>query len=472
MSKILFVFIAAVFFVFVGGCSKCHLTSAPGAPEFDAADYAVRYWQDIARPVPVFQKTLPEKTLAESERIFAEYKALFLKYAPYLIDEYNSVDKALNWPQGTYLKRTFWPLDGEAMAKNIKGHECTSWAVLPDLAAENQLLLHKNRDTSIKKSVIVHRPASERYGYIGLHDIGWADITMGMNTVGLAVVMNSGDKSDGESFCGMDTTLLGRILLEKCKTADEAVAMLKDMVENKAYKHGVSGSIWMIADKDCVYVVENDALRFSTQKYKSGFVVRANSWSLPDMLPFSQKSAAYVMDSRRREFAVSRAVFDSGTQYSRPVTAEIMAKAARVPTIPELPKNDGPCASRTVSGATFSIDREFPADLSTVYAAAGNPDYTFFIPVPVTVNKLPDVLLNQKFSAEVYKNLAAGRKIVSDEKRAEIEKRINQIHRNAREKARKILRECFSGNARLEARKIMNDAFAENWKIISKSLQK
>ena len=60
-----------------------------------------------------------------------------------------------------------------------------------------------------------------------------------------------------------------------------------------------------------------------------------------------------------------------------------------------------------------------------------------------------------------------GKKIMTDEKRNEIENRINKIHRTAREKARKILQNCFSDTARIEARKIMNDAFNENWKIIS-----
>ena len=84
------------------------------------------------------------------------------------------------------------------------------------------------------------------------------------------------------------------------------------------------------------------------------------------------------------------------------------------------------------------------------------------------MNELPAPLLNQKFSAEVYKNFAAKQKPVSDEKRAEIEKRMYEIHRASREKARQILRESFSEANRLKARKIMNDAFVENWRIISK----
>ena len=468
LKNLSFVMLGVTAVIFCG-CQADRLTSAPGGIEVSPEKYAAEYWQEIAKPVPVFEKTLIDKTEKESAEIFERYTALFKKYAPYLLEEYQTYDKVLKWKPGTYLKRTFWPLDGEAMAKQ-KGHECTSWAALPDLAAENQLLLHKSRDTSIRKSVIVHRPAKERYGYIGLHDIGWADVTMGINSVGVAITMNSGDLSDGVSDCGMDTTLLGRIILEQCKTADEAAAMLKDMFENDAYKHGICGSIFMIADKDCVYIVENDGKRYHSKKYTKGFAIRANAWSFPEMLPFSQKKFRYVLDSRRREFAVTEAVFERGKKYDRPVTAEQMIKAARVTKVEDDidPKANGPCAARTVSAATFSIDREFPADLTVIYAAVGNPEYTFFIPIPLTVNEVPAALLNQKFSEEVYRNFAKKQKNVSDAKRDEIEKRMYEIQRIAREKARKILRNSFSESCRLEARKIMNDAFAENWRIISK----
>lgn len=473
MSGILLVAVSLLTVFCFSGCQSDRITPAPGAPVFSLEKYAAKHWQQIARPVPAFKKTLQDKSLEESEKLLAQYKMTAEKFAPYFEDDCNIIDKALNWPQGTYFKRTYWPLDPAAMKKD-KEHECTSWAVMQDLAADNQVFLHKNRDTQIRKSVIVHRHSSkDRYGYLGLHDIGWLDITMGMNSVGLAIAVNSGDNSDGISICGMDTTLLGRIMLEKCKTADEAVSMLKDMVESNAYMHGKYGSIWLLADKDCVYVVEHDAKRFSTQKYVKGAVIRANAWSLPDMIPFSQKNAKGVMNSRQREFAVKKALFDLGTQYDRAVTAEIIAKAARIDSIPELPgKAAGPCGSRTVSAATFSIDREFPADLSTMYAASGNPGYTFFIPVPLTVDNLPDTLLNQKFSADVYKRWAAGKKNISDEKRTEIEKKMNLNHRTAREKARKLLRESFSETNRLEARKIMNKAFAENWKILSPYIEK
>ncbi|MBQ9772210.1 MAG: hypothetical protein IJW23_10345 [Lentisphaeria bacterium] len=451
------------------GCQMTRLTSAPGAPEVSAEDYAQKYWKKIARPTPVF--TMKRKGLSEEETAayFQNYINMFQKFAPYLPGEYEAYDKGLGWPRGTYLKRTFYPLDQKAMLAG--GHECTSWAVLPDLAAENQVLLHKNRDTNLRKSVVVHRNVPGKYGYIGLSDIGWMDVTMGMNSVGVAISMNSGDPSSFSRFYGMDTTLMARIILENCKTADEALTMLIAMLKEGVYAHANTGSIWLIADRNCAFVIENDAGHSGVEKYESGGVLRANTWSLPSMLRYSRKSAAGVLHSRSREFAVIRELFDHGRSYNRPVTVEQMAKAARVSRIPENPKAAVPCASRTVSAATFSIDREFPADLSLMFAAVGNPDYTLFIPIPLTVDQLPDVLLNQDFSAAVYKAHAAKRKILTDQERSALEQKLNQNIRSAREEAREILRADFSTEARLKARRIMNQAFAENWKIIGQKLK-
>lgn len=468
VKSVQFFLCSAIIFLCCGCQINC-LTSAPGAPEVSAEDYARKYWKKIARPVPVF--TMKRKGLTEGENAacFQHYISMFQKFAPYLPEEYEAYDKGLGWPRGTYLKRTFYPLDQKAMAAG--GHECTSWAILPDLAAENQVLLHKNRDTNLRKSVVVYRNTPGKYGYIGLSDIGWMDVTMGMNSVGVAITMNSGDSSDFSREYGMDTTLMARIILENCKTADEALTMLIAMLKEGVYAHGNTGSIWLIADRDKAFVIENDAGHFGVEKSESGVVIRANTWSLPSMLRYSKKSAAGVFHSRSREFAVIRELFDQGKNFDRPVTVEQVAKAARVTRIPENPKAAVPCASRTVSAATFSIDREFPADLSLMFAAVGNPDYTLFIPIPLTIDELPDVLLNQNFSAEVYKAHAAKRKLLTDQERSDLEQKLNQNIRSARNEARKILQTDFSAESRLKARKIMNQAFSENWKIISKKLK-
>ena len=474
MKKIILLSVFLVFSGILCGCAANRITPAPGAPEQSVQQYVQQHWQAIAAPHPVPCETRWRRTKEESEKEFGEYRNIFKKYAPYILDEYAAIDQALNWRSGTALRLSFFGRDEKAALKQKKqgsGHECTSWAVLPDKAADNQLLLHKNRDTGIKKSVIVHRMHPGKYAYIGLCDIGLLDITMGMNSVGLAITMNSGDRSDVRSNpSGLDTTQIGRILLENCSTAGEAVALLERMIKDRAYNHGTDGSIWMIADKDCVYTVEHDALRFAYQQTVSGCAVRANTWILPEMLPYSRKSAKGSANSRWRERAVLNTLFDYGKQHSRPVTPEIMAQAARITLIPEAKEQLPPCARHTVSGATFSIDREFPADLSIVYAAAGHPDHTFFIPVPVTVDELPAELLDQTHSQKVYQRQAAKKKALPDRKRTEIEARLNARCRAAREKARQLLKRDFSTENRLKARKIMNRAFKENWQTIQENL--
>ena len=115
MSKIFFSVISVLTIIFFSGCYADRCTTAPGGTVISAADYAKKHWQSIAKPIPLFMKTIPNKTLEESEKILAQYNALFQKYAPYLPEEYKTLDRVLNWPQGTYLKRMIWPLDGAAM---------------------------------------------------------------------------------------------------------------------------------------------------------------------------------------------------------------------------------------------------------------------------------------------------------------------------------------------------------------------
>ena len=456
------------------GCASENITPAPGAPEQSVQEYVKKHWKNIASPHPVLYSVKWKMSREDSEKQFAGYQNILKKYAPHMLAEYAAIDQALNWENGTYLRKSFYGLNKKATLKRnkkITGHECTSWAVLPDKAADNQLLLHKNRDTDIRKTVIVHRIHPEKYAYIGLCDIGLLDVTMGMNSVGLVFTVNSGDKSDAYFSGGLDTTQLGRILLENCRTAEEAVMLLQKMISDNAYTHGQSGSIWLIADKDCVFAVEHDTKRFAFQKTENGCVIRANTWLLPEMLPYSQKSVKGAFNSRGRERAILNVLFDSGKKHSRPVTPEIMAQAARCTLIPGAPKEYPPCGKRTVSGATFSIDREFPADLSTVYAATGSPAHTLFLPIPITACEIPSELLDQEHSKKIDKLQAARKKLFSDRKQAEIEAVLRQNHHQARENARKILRRDFSEAARLQVRKMMNAAFKENCRIFQAAFQ-
>ena len=418
-----------------------------------------RLWKRLAdsRPVPNLPKSMTERQQMEKLRRF---EGALKKFAPYILDDFAVVDRMLGWEPGSYMKLACF--GRKHSPKPL--HECTSWIVMPELAAEGQLILHKNRDATSTELAAVYGAVPGKFFWIGNGNYGSLNPTMGINELGLVVAMNSGDKSDGVSSGGLDTTLIARFLLENCGTADEAAAKLRQMVEEGAYFHGKSGSIWFFADARKAYIVEHDARRMEAKEIKSGFAIRANAWHYPEMIPFSGQKPEEIIGNNRREHAVRQALFRLGTQYNRHVTVEMAVAAARIAELPEDRKCYPLCGPYTNSAATFSIDREFPAELSTMYAAFGPPGNTVFIPVPVGVEQLPDELLNGSFSNAVYRRIRE-KKTVPVQDLAEWERKLNLRHKNAREKARALLRQGKTG----PARRMMVSAFLENWREISRS---
>ena len=453
--------------VLCGGCAANKITSAPETKAYSFEDNVRKYWQGFADADKNINTVYGGMGTVDSEKAFQKYVEMHKKYAPHMFEDFKTVDRVLGWKEGTYLRWVFFGFDtkGWAQEKLFAPHECTSWAVLPDFAAYNQVLIHKNRDTGLqnRKIVAVKHQSEGKNGYIGITGYGKLTPNMGMNSVGLVVVMNSGDPSGKENKVGFSTPMLARILLENCSNATEALEMLRKLVAEKAYSHGDKGSIWFIGDKDVVYCVENDSERFSVQKAVSGVVIRANAWHNPDMIPYSQRNQTTLINHARRENAVRQALFEDGKKYNRPVTPEIMAAASRVNVIKEEPKCYPVCGNRTVCGATFSIDREFPADLSTMYATFGPPRMSFVIPIPVTIDEFPAELLNCEFSRKTFAAAASGKKAITEDNRAVIEKVISADYRVARENAREMLRKSYSEKTRLKARKMLNDAFKKNW---------
>ena len=69
-------------------------------------------------------------------------------------------------------------------------HECTSWMVFSDLTKNNTNILHKNRDSTSRKVAVLLSPAVSPRKWIAL---GTEKTNSGINTSGLAGVMNSGE---------------------------------------------------------------------------------------------------------------------------------------------------------------------------------------------------------------------------------------------------------------------------------------
>ena len=357
-------------------------------------------------------------------------------------------------------------------AETEDNHECTSWVVMSDLTGGKSVLLHKNRDSkaSWKTNLFVVKAEGGKHAWIGISNgpQKYPSANTGVNDCGVAIAMNNGDESDappGPAKGGLGTPTMAKEALENCATAEEAVKFLHEVVKAKKYSHGKYGSIWVVADPNRAFIIENDTVRFVAHEVRSGFGIRANGWHFPEMTIYSYYAPKRLTNYARREFSVRRALFADGTKYNEPVTVEKMNAASRVDSIPEDPKCPPVCGKMTRSGCTVVIDREYPGVLTTLYAAFGHPRYTVYVPVPFVLDGIPVELTDDSFSNGVYARSDKKTELLPQDKLAEFERELNKRQEEAVEQARAVLKK---GGSKAEAAKILNEAFRQNWEAVKK----
>lgn len=418
--------------------------------------YVKNYWSVWQTEKPVALKI--DARLAEIKR--ARLVQCMEKFAPHWLDEFAAIDRVFGWEKGTYMDIA---INGIDYKTTPPPHECTSWVVFPELTG-GKMMLHKNRDSKSRHLMAIQRHVPGKYAWLGLADFGTLSVNSGMNSCGLAVVMNSGDKTAENSSAGFHTPQIARILLEECRNADEAVALLQKIIAEKAYCHGKKGSIWFIADPRTAYVAENNAQRIAVHKIPGGFSIRANTWHLPEMLPYSHNTPKDVAGNAYREYAVRKTLLHDRYQKDGIITHADMARASRIEKIPEAPEVYPLCGNNTNAAATFVIDTEFPEDLSYAVFTFGPPAYAHFVPVPLTLKKMPDEVLSgayfktafAKFRAKAERDYPALQKV---------EAQIEVIRADAETRAREILRRG-GADAKAQAAAILETAFRKIWEIV------
>ena len=390
--------------------------------------------------------------------------AMMERFAPHLLEESRRIDRIFNWKPDTHLAILLFGRKKAAAvpAEKNPAHECTSWAAMPDMTGGKTVILHKNRDSGRKNLTVMRRAVPGKHSWIGSGSVESFYPTQGMNDCGLVVIMNSGDPvaAVNNSLYGLGTPVICRILLEECATADKAVELLAGIIGNKAYSHGKAGSIWLIGDADNVYIAENHARKIEIKAVKSGFAIRANAFHFPEMQKYSLLPGKSFIRQRRREFTVYDYLVNKQWRRNGMVTPADFAAASRIDRM----DGDGypPCGDKTIAGSTFVIDREFPDLLSTAYMVISFPRTSCYLPVPQSVQDIPEAILNGSLSRYSFELKDKKMPLLEADEFAALEKRLRDRHAAAVEKARMLLRHGKNSSARTDAARILNDAFAAN----------
>lgn len=345
---------------------------------------------------------------------------------------------------------------------------CTTWMVFSDMTGNGTNILHKNRDSKLRNVSVVLSPAGNPRKWVALgNDVYTA---MGMNSSGLAGAVNSGERCiDPPAVKGRkDTTEMLKAVLDSCDTAAQAVDKIRELVNAGDYSHGQKGSIFSFLDRNEGYVCEVTAKFCSVQRYDNGFTVRANIWQNPNMYQMSRNSLVLHLNSSIRAYVVISEL-NKVLDLNKKITLSDNFAISRHCQLPDdIQQKRSVCYMNTNSAADMEIDRRYPDVLSTMYAAAGHPRHTVYLPVPVCAEKILPSMKNINWSKASYdrlNKLKYDAQIPAEWTRFEADSMAE--YAKAKDAARKLL----DAGKRAEAVKLMNSTAEKIWISAEKLLK-
>ena len=440
--------------------------------DIDLEKHVRKYWtayHNVNAEIGNGDKRWPVTPELKAERL-RHFEAAMQRFAPHHVEESKKIDRIFGWKEGTYLGILRFGMKKVEKTPEQKNpaHECTSWITMDNMTGGKEIIMHKNRDSRGRSLCLQRRAMPGKHAWIGNGSTQSFYPTAGINDRGVVVMMNSGDalaEADNSQY-GLSTGLLCRMILEECGSAKEAVEMLEKIVRANAYTHVECGSIWFIGDSNNVYITEHNARNIVTKAVNSGFIARANAFHYPEMQVYSLRSYKGLVGHARREFAVRDYLVNKQWRTNGVITALDNAAASRIDKYQDNDKTYPPCGKSTISGSTFTIDKEFPEYLSSAYMTFSWPKSSVYLPIPLTVREIPEEILNGSYSHRSFDLMAKKSPILPEDKLAELEKRVYNRHREALEKSRVLLRTSTKHTVQTDVAKILNDAFAENFKDI------
>ena len=338
-------------------------------------------------------------------------------------------------------------------------HECTSWMVFKDLTRNNTNILHKNRDSKVTNIAVLLSPENSKRKWIAL---GSGNCNMGMNSSGLAGVMNSGEICSKPTVdeSKKHTPAMMKVILDSCDTAAEAVVALKKLIDAGDYYHGDRGSIFFLMDTKEGYICEFTTDHFTVQPYDSGYAVRANIWQNPGMQFYSRNTIKRHLDSSARAH-VAFSGLNQMMEKDGKITLSGIFDLSRHYAMPEEShEKRSVCFKNTCSTSSLEIDRQYPDVLSTGYFTLGHPRNTIYIPVPVCAEKILPSMGDYSWSNVAIKRLKElGYGAPIPEEWANFESSSMAEYAKAKEEARKML----DAGKRAEAIKLLNETAYKIW---------
>ncbi|MDD5727470.1 MAG: carcinine hydrolase/isopenicillin-N N-acyltransferase family protein [Victivallales bacterium] len=359
-----------------------------GSPEEAGSAYAAS--------VSSFSKELAAKRITfkhkDNKTYLKKYLGIVEKRAPHWIDEWKAVASTWNWPFSDVALLSLLRY-APPFADN-----CTSWLAMPDISADKSIMIHKNRDGGNYRQSLLVKHITGFHKWTGLADVGSHSPIFIVNDCGLAIMLNNGEPCTENNETGLTTPDIIRLLGETCSTAEEALGLYEDIISSGHYAHGKDGSITLLTDTRKACVIENSARRLAFAEVRFGFEVRSNGWFLPGMKAYSQVLPYARRKSDELRYFHIRDSLNAVLREKNCVSAEDFRRLARSQANRELNPVFPVYKEGTTSAASIFPHKKYPHVLTRLSVAIGPPGTAFFIPFTIGINKVPEILVNSKWS--------------------------------------------------------------------------
>ena len=287
----------------------------------------------------------------------------------------------------------------------LSANACTSWLLHRSRTKSGRMILQKCRDSFPGRldADIRVAPNGWRWMRIGSNH---HYPNFGMNEKGVAITMNDGDQTDirhpGKGRAGMSAAITIRLVVTNCSTAEEAVAMIRSIGRN-GLKLG-SNATYLIADPKRAFLIDLAHGYAEVKEITGGSVVISNTWHLPGGEEISTKSLTFGRGDRAREANTRMALFESGEngRYTVRGCFNVSRMACGKPLREKYPYRVGKGGGNSLGCSCFELDPEFPAYLSYAYIALGPQQHTIYLPVPMSLDQLPEKMRDGSWAMLAY----------------------------------------------------------------------
>jgi hypothetical protein len=200
-----------------------------------------------------------------------------------------------------------------------------------------------------------------------------------------------------------------------------------------------------------------------------GIGIRANFWHYPEMRPHSMEEPAERLRQRSRENTAYKILLDEGFLTHQIITAADHRRTSRSSAVTG--DSRALCSYTTNSASLFSIDCEFPGELTTAWLACGPPRRAVYLPIHLTSGELPQELLNGELADAFFANAdeytgkdpaQLNTRDVPTDELEKLETILEQNHTIAVENARALLKDGRKNEAAI----MLDEAFRRNWDLV------